>query len=269
MILVDGYAADKIAVTDRGLSYGDGVFRTLRMVAGRVQNWHLHYAKLADDCARLALACPDKTLFEQDIAQFTGHHAGVIKLMVTRGDGLRGYAPPAMATPTRISMISALPHVDPARLSVGISARWCQLRLAHQPRLAGIKHLNRLENVLARAEWQDAAIAEGLLLDVAGNVIGGTMSNVFIVNNGVLSTPDLALCGIAGVTRARVLAYAKQLNWQVRITQLSQEAILAADEVMVVNSVIGIWQIRTLADKNWAAGSVTPLLRAYLEGDND
>lgn len=95
------------------------------------------------------------------------------------------------------------------------------------------------------------------------------MSNVFIVNNGVLSTPDLALCGIAGVTRARVLAYAKQLNWQVRITQLSQEAILAADEVMVVNSVIGIWQIRTLADKNWAAGSVTPLLRAYLEGDND
>jgi 4-amino-4-deoxychorismate lyase len=266
---VDGQQAAKISATDRGLSYGDGVFRTMRMVAGRVQNWHLHYAKLADDCARLALICPDKTLFEQDIAQFSEHHAGVIKLMVTRGDGLRGYAPPVISTPTRISMISALPNVDPVHLSAGISARWCQLRLAHQPRLAGIKHLNRLENVLARAEWQDAAIAEGLLLDVADNVIGGTMSNLFIVKQGVLFTPDLALCGIAGVTRARVLAYTTRLNWHVSITQLSMNDVLAADEVMVVNSVIGIWQIHTLDDKKWAAGLVTPLLRAYLEGDND
>ncbi|MFA5172343.1 MAG: aminodeoxychorismate lyase [Sulfuriferula sp.] len=270
MILVNGDACAQVAANDRGLSYGDGVFRTMLMQAGKVQNWSLHYAKLADDCARLALTCPDKSLFESDISFLSSSNlSGVIKLMVTRGVGQRGYAPQPAASVTRISMWSTMPQHADDIIHDGIRARWCQLRLGRQPLLAGVKHLNRLENVLARAEWQDADILEGLLSDEAGNVICGTMSNIFVIKGRYLYTPDLSACGIAGVTRARVLDGAASLGLMVKVTALSVADVLAADEVMVTNSVIGIWQIRALAEKTWDAGQFTPLIRAYLEMDHD
>jgi 4-amino-4-deoxychorismate lyase len=270
MVLVNGDASAQVAANDRGLSYGDGVFRTMLMLAGKVQNWSLHYAKLAEDCARLALNCPGKSLFENDILFLaTANQSGVVKLMVTRGAGLRGYAPQSAVTVTRISMWSAMPQYTDTIIHEGIQARWCQLRLGHQPLLAGVKHLNRLENVLARAEWQDADILEGLLLDVAGNVICGTMSNVFVIKGRYLYTPDLSSCGIAGVTRARLLDGAASLGLTAKVTELSKEDVLAADEVMLTNSVIGVWQIRSLGNKIWGAGQFTPLIRAYLEIDND
>ncbi|MEQ1669070.1 MAG: aminodeoxychorismate lyase, partial [Sulfuriferula sp.] len=218
MMLVNGDISAQLAANDRGLSYGDGVFRTMLMRAGNINNWSMHYAKLAKDCMQLALTCPDKSLFENDILYLSAQQDGVIKLTVTRGVGARGYAPTAGAPVTRISTWSALPaHPQHAR-DTGIRARWCQLRLGRQPLLAGIKHLNRLENVLARAEWQDTDILEGLLLDEAGHVIGGTMSNLFIIKGRQLYTPDLTACGIAGVTRDRILAGAGSLGLTASIT---------------------------------------------------
>ncbi len=270
MILVNGDACAQVAANDRGLSYGDGVFRTMLMQAGKVKNWSLHYAKLVDDCARLVITCPDKSLFESDISCLSAsNQSGVIKLMVTRGAGLRGYAPQPAVTVTRISMWSAMPQYSDNIIHEGIRARWCQLRLGRQPLLAGVKHLNRLENVLARAEWQDADILEGLLLDEAGNVICGTMSNIFVIKGRYLYTPDLSACGIAGVSRARVLNGAASMGLMAKVTALSVTDVLAADEVMLTNSVIGTWQIRTLAEKTWDAGQFTPLMRAYLEMDHD
>lgn len=269
MILINGDMQARLAANDRGLSYGDGVFRTMQMRRGKVKNWSLHYEKIANDCIQLALNCPDKLLFEKDISQLLARQNGVIKLMVTRGVGTRGYAPTIAAAVTRISMWSALPSHPENTSDAGIRARWCQLRLGRQPRLAGIKHLNRLENVLARAEWQDTDILEGLLLDEAANVICGTMSNLFIIKGRQLYTPDLSACGVAGVTRDRILAGAGSLGLTAKITQLSIADVLAADEVMVVNSVIGVWQIRALAEKCWEAGHFVPLIRAYLEEDDD
>ena len=269
MILINGDAQAQLAPNDRGLSYGDGVFRTMLMYAGKIKNWSSHYEKLANDCAQLTLNCPDKSLFENDINKLSEHQNGVIKLMVTRGVGARGYAPVAAIPVTRISMWAALPLHPESACEAGIRARWCQLRLGRQPLLAGIKHLNRLENVLARAEWQDADILEGLLLDEAGNVIGGTMSNIFIIKGRQIYTPDLTMCGIAGVTRDRILAGMGSVGLTAKITQLSIADVLAADEVMVVNSVIGVWQIRELAEKRWGAGHFVPLIRAYLKEDYD
>jgi 4-amino-4-deoxychorismate lyase len=270
MILVNGDASAQVAVNDRGLSYGDGVFRTMLMQAGKVKNWSLHYAKLVDDCAKLALTCPNRPLFENDISFLSSlNKSGVIKFIVTRGVGQRGYAPQPAASVTRISMWSTMPLYADKIVHDGIRARWCQLRLGRQPLLAGVKHLNRLENVLARAEWQDADILEGLLLDEAGNVICGTMSNVFVIKGRYLYTPDLSVCGIAGVTRARILDGAASMGLMAKVTALSMADVLAADEVMVTNSVIGVWQIRVLAEKTWAAGQFTPLIRAYLEMDHD
>jgi 4-amino-4-deoxychorismate lyase len=131
------------------------------------------------------------------------------------------------------------------------------LRLASQPRLAGIKHLNRLENVLARAEWNSPEFAEGLLLDPYGHVVEGTMCNLFLVRDGVVCTPDLAGSGVAGVQRARVLAGAPELGYEVRVAQFSMADVFSSDEIFLVNSVIGLWPVRKLEGRQWLVGPAT------------
>lgn len=145
-----------------------------------------------------------------------------------------------------------------------MTARVCDLRLGWQPRLAGIKHLNRLENCLARAEWNDADIHEGLLLDQAGNAIGGTMSNLFIVYQGRLLTPDLTRCGVAGVTRVRLLHRARAEGLAVEICDFDLNRVLAADEVMFTNSLIGLWHVRRLDEREWGRPVISQRLAEWL-----
>jgi 4-amino-4-deoxychorismate lyase len=136
--------------------------------------------------------------------------------------------------------------------------------LGRQPRLAGIKHLNRLENVLARAEWQDPAIREGLLCDDMNAVISGVTSNLFIVKEGGLQTPDLTRCGVAGVARSRILRAAHQRGIDVEVTRITPDAVLDADEVMLCNSVQGIWRVATLEEKNWSPAGWSETLNGWL-----
>ena len=270
MILINGDTAAAISAADRGLSYGDGVFRTMTMLAREPRNWSLHYHKLSDDCARLGIMCPPKEIFAADLAQIFAQEQGcVVKIIVTRGAGARGYGVSGKMAPTRIVISSALPAYSAEYLSAGISARLCDLRLSRQPQLAGIKHLNRLEQVIARSEWNDPAIAEGLLLDEAGWVIGGTMSNVFIIRRRQLFTPLLTGSGVAGVTRARIMALAPRLGLTVSVTHIDLTALMAADEVLLCNSVIGLWSVRELAGKCWDTGQFAPAIRALLESDDD
>jgi 4-amino-4-deoxychorismate lyase len=133
------------------------------------------------------------------------------------------------------------------------------LTLAHQPALAGIKHLNRLENVLARAEWNDRRIAEGLLCDAAGHVIGGTMTNVFIAKDGALATPALARCGVAGVTRERLIEAAREHGVTCAIADLSWRELMDADEIVLVNTLAGAWPVREV---DGSARTPGPLARA-------
>ena len=266
MILVNGEAAACVDPRDRGLAYGDGVFRTLRIEAGVPLWWDDHYAKLSADCAALALRCPADEMLRGEACRVAADGSGVVKIVVTRGSGARGYA----ASPgeaTRVVMAAPLPpHAAPGA-ALDIRARWCRLRLARQPQLAGVKHLNRLENVLARAEWDDPDIFEGLLCDDTGAVIGGVMSNVFWMSAGQLFTPDLSACGVAGVARARVLRAASRLGLTTRIERLPSAAILAADEVMICNSLIGIRRVARLDDKTWAPAGWTDTLNTALYED--
>ena len=249
---VNGKPGNSISIRDRGLLYGDGVFRTLRVTLGKAQHWPLHYQKLQHDCAALGIICPDAALLSAELNDLIALHPdGVVKLIVTRGEGVRGYAPPAYAKPTHLWDVSPLPDYPADWATYGIKARLCQLHLSHQPRLAGIKHLNRLENVLAAAEWNDVDIAEGILLDISGNVIEGTRSNLFMVSTGTLLAPDLSLCGVAGLQRERVMEWAATHNMPCRVDQFELEELLAADEVFLVNSVIGLWPVRELQERSW------------------
>jgi 4-amino-4-deoxychorismate lyase len=268
MILLNGQPAERIDARDRGLAYGDGVFRTLRMQAGQPVWWSDHYLKLVTDCAALMLRCPDEAVLHSEVCQVAAAGSEVVKIVITRGVGARGYAPTGGEAVTRLVMAAPLPAHARDDAPQAITARWCNLRLAQQPRLAGIKHLNRLENVLARAEWDDPAIVEGVLCDTDGMVVGGVMSNLFWARDGVLFTPDLGQCGVAGVARTRLLRAAARRGIPTRIERLPPAAILAADELMICNSLIGVRRVARLGDATWSPAGWTDTLNTALYEDN-
>ena len=269
MILVNGRPADSIDARDRGLAYGDGVFRTLRTRDGEPIWWRDHYAKLAADCAALMLACPDAAGLRAEVCRVAEAGDSVVKIVLTRGAAARGYALPPEQASTRIVLSTPLPAHAQAAAPDDVAARWCALRRARQPRLAGIKHLNRLENVLARAEWDDPAIFEGILCDGDGMLVGGVMSNLLWVRDGVLFTPDLSQCGVAGVARARLLRAAERRGIPTRIDRFPPAAILAADEVMICNSLLGVRRLARLDDATWVPAGWTDTFNTALYEDLD
>ena len=270
MILVNGVRSDSVAVTDRGLAYGDGIFRTLLSKKGQPRWWPWHYRKLVHDCAALAIPCPAAAVLEQEMALAASRSGDeVVKIIVTRGSGTRGYAPPQSPSPTRIVMSAAPPEYPEEFSSFGVKVFKCQTRLTSQPRLAGVKHLNRLENVLGRAEWKDPDVPEGLMLDDANNIIGGTMTNLFIVEDGRLLTPELTRCGVAGVTRERVMDAARKHGMACREEPITEARLREAQEALLVNSVIGVWQIRECTGRSWNAGAHVGRVREWIDEEGN
>jgi 4-amino-4-deoxychorismate lyase len=268
MILVNGTPGEHVQVNDRGLMYGDGVFRTLLIRAGKPFCWQRQYAKLRADCQALNITCPSSELLEQELAVIGAAEPDcVAKIMLTRGHGARGYAPILSMPSTRILSSAQIPIYPNQYLDQGVEVHVCNFLLSRQPRLAGIKHMNRLENVMARMEWDDPALAEGLLLDTEGNVIEGTMSNLFMVKESTLFTPDLSQSGVAGVTRDRIMALAPALGLSLAVGNYSLDYLLESDEVLLCNSVIGVWQVRVCREKRWEPGCLTPKLRSLLTNE--
>lgn len=264
LTLINGQQSASIGVTDRGLQYGDGLFETIAVADGRISLWDRHLERLAEGCRRLAIVMPDRQLLRDEVQRVAGNGArAVVKIILTRGSGARGYRPDGSALPTRIVQGIPWPKLPEAAGRDGVHVRWCTMRLARQPRLAGLKHLNRLEQVLARAEWRDE-YAEGLMCDSAGLVIEGTMSNLFIVRQGVLTTPDLSESGVAGVVRAEVLARAPTLGIPVAVQAVTPAMVEAAEELFLTNSLVGVWPIRQLETRNYVVGKITQTLQQAL-----
>lgn len=247
-MLVNGAPGNTINAEDRGLAYGDGVFRTLRMQDGHPLCWERQYAKLQHDCNAIKIPCPAALLLFSELQQLGRTQAdGIAKIIITRGVSARGYTPPAQPEATRILSVTPVFSYPAEYAKQGVRVHVCKLRLSHQPLLAGIKHLNRLENVLAAGECQDADMPEGLLSDSTGNVVSGTRSNLFVLRSGILRTPDLSRCGIAGVQRDRVLDWARQRGVTCQVTDFDLAELEQADEIFLVNSVFGLWPVRELA----------------------
>lgn len=269
MILVNGVATDSVAVTDRGLAYGDGVFRTLLVGQGGPRWWPRHYRKLARDCDALAIPCPPEELLSREIGLAAGAANAVVKLIVTRGSGQRGYAPPQTVSPTRIVMSAPVTSYPEEFARDGIKVHWCRTRVASLPRLAGVKHLNRLDNVLARAEWNDDAVPEGLMRGEDDNIIGGTMTNLFIAEDERLITPKLSTCGVAGVTRERIIETGRRRGLDCREEVITQARLIGAQEVLLVNSVIGVWPVRECAGHGWKPGPFSGRVKEWLDEEHD
>ncbi len=259
-ILINGKPTNQIPVTDRGLHYGDGLFETIVVKAGKLLCWDTHLARLLAACQQLNLHFDNVQLLTDEATNMAQDmESGVIKVILTRGSGGRGYAPPVESTITRIVCRYPASHFPVHIVDAGIAVRICATRYGHQPALAGMKHLNRLEQVMARAEWTDEHIAEGIVLDIDDNVIEGTMSNVFLVINGELITPDLTQCGINGVVRQKLLE-----NAEVTIRQVSLQELLSAEEVFLCNSVIGLWPVTRINDTVLKPGKLSMNLKQML-----
>ncbi len=247
-MLINGAPGNTINAEDRGLSYGDGVFRTLLIQSGRPVCWERQYAKLQQDCHALKISCPSALVLLSDLQQLgKTQNEGIAKIIITRGISARGYAPSAQSEVTRIISVTPATTYPVSHAKQGVRLHVCKLRLGHQPLLAGIKHLNRLENVLASSEWQGQDFQEGLLHDISGHVIGGTRSNLFMLRGNVLYTPNLSRCGVAGVQRARVMDWAKQHGVSCNVADIRPEQLMLADEIFLVNSVFGLWPVCELA----------------------
>ena len=273
--LINGSFDDAISPLDRGFAYGDGVFRTLVMRNGIPDYWHSHYQKLVADCSAIGIVCPSAELLMDDLQQlFLLDELMVAKIIITRGEGNRGYTPPAITAPTRVMIKSNLPEYPEVHFTEGVHLCVCETRLATQPKLAGIKHLNRLENVLARMEWQDANIAngivEGVMLDMEDAVIECTAANIFARFGDTLITPALNSCGIAGITRQRILDIAHTLSLKTFIERLDLNKLYSADEMIICSSLYGAWQVRSIQQanieqKSWPAGKLAANIRAALK----
>jgi 4-amino-4-deoxychorismate lyase len=174
-----------------------------------------------------------------------GH--GVLKILVSRGGSERGYAPPPNPDVTRVLGWFPGPVHGLEHRRDGIETRVCETRLGHNPRLAAIKHLNRLEQVLARAELAQSGTPEGIMLDLDGNVVAGSMSNLFLIRSASLVTADLGCCGVAGIVREIVLERAGEWNLKPEIRKVALQDVQRADELFFSNSIIGIWPVRGMA----------------------
>lgn len=262
--LVDG-RDQQVDPADRGLAYGDGLFETMAARDGRIAHLDRHLSRLETGCERLGFAAPPRRLLEFELDEILpADGRWLVKLIVTRGPGARGYAPPVSPSPTRIVGLMPWPDRPIAHYTHGIGLVTLTFRLATNPALAGLKHLNRLEQVLARTELAKHDAEEGLLLDNRDFVIGGTSSNLFFVTGTTLTTPNLDRCGVAGIMRALVLDHADLAHLDVSIRDVKLSELEAADEIFVTNAVIGIWPVRRLDGKLFEPGSATRRLQALL-----
>jgi len=260
--LINGEANSTISSEDRGLMYGDGLFETMAVVAGQIPLWPLHWARLQRGCERLSLPCPPVDVLQQEIAQLIQDiDRAVLKIMLTRGIGGRGYLAPSTPHVTRILQRYPWPDSPRSYWESGVKVIFCQQPLARQAGLAGIKHLNRLEQVLARSEWDDPSIQEGLLADTQGDIVEAISHNVFIVNGQELLTPDLRFCGVEGVMREYILGLVKEMALSVQVTSITREDVLAADAVFLCNSVHGIWPVCDIEGKQLQPNPVVCKLR--------
>ena len=256
-MLVNGESSQVIPADNRGLQYGDGLFETALLVGGRVRFLDDHLNRLFTGCDRLGIERPEEQTLRSEIAEVTAEtDRGVLKIIVTRGAGGRGYRPTGSMSSMRVV---ALHPLNPAPKGA-LRLRWCDIRLGRNARLAGIKHLNRLEQVLAQSEWREGEADEGLMLDTEGEVVCATSANVFAVRDGALITPDLRFCGVHGVMRAQVLKAAVKLRLAVSEEPLWPHDLVTASEVFITNAVRGIRSAASLDSLQWSDTSVATRL---------
>ncbi len=266
---LDGRPDAAVSADDRAVQYGDGLFETVAIRDGTPRLWNYHVERLQTGAARLGLAAPAESALRSglhaalDQAQAERKRC-VAKIILSAGQGPRGYRRAGDAPATLLTGIAEARRLPDSCHRDGVDLRLCNTRLAVQPQLAGMKTLNRLEQVLARNEWSDDAVFEGLTLDTDGRVICGTMSNVFLITGQTLATPAISRCGVSGVMRRHVLALLDGAHIECHVRDVDVGELWAADSVFISNSQFGILPARRCGHHAWQAGETFRRLEALI-----
>ena len=265
-VWVNGRPDAALSPVERGLHYGDGLFETVACLGGRPRFLDLHLERLRGGCARLGIQFPEPDELSREILSLAaGPERAIVKLLLTRGPALvRGYRTTGAEQPTRLALRYHWGEEDPRLAADGVQVRTAALRLAENPALAGLKHLNRLEQVLARREWSDGNIAEALMFSATGSLISGVMSNVFLVEGGRLRTPRLDRCGVAGVMRQVVLREAARAGIAAEESRLESADLARTRELFLTSAVIGLRPVRSIDGRACEVGVVTRELQRRL-----
>jgi len=260
--LVNGELSQRVSAADRGLHYGDGLFETIAVIDGQPRFWQGHMDRLAAGCERLDLpVTPQAVLLREVQTVSAGRSNCMVKILLSRGASNIGFRPKPVVEASRIVCSFPWPATEGQPEILGVTARICDLRLGIQPELAGINHLNRLEQVRARAEWNDDSIHEGILLDREDHVVSAIRSNIFLVCGGLILTPRLDRCGIRGVMRAAILAAFRERCEQRRI---GIDMLPEADEIFICNTLHGVYPVTRVDHWEYEIGPVTREVQGWL-----
>jgi 4-amino-4-deoxychorismate lyase len=258
---IDGQTANDALRFDRGLHYGDGLFETIDVREGRARFLALHADRLARGSERLGIACDAGAQLTAAARALDGD--GTLKVIVTRGDSVaRGYGTTG-AERARVLRFwyPGAPATRPAKCDVvTLAQRW-----GENPALAGLKHLNRLEQVLARRELAATGADEGLVLASTGRLVSGTMCNVFLYVDERWVTPRVDRCGIAGVMRAVVLREAARAGLSIDEVALDAAVLPRVSAAFFTNVRIGVSPVTRLDGRRLAVPPEVEALRAAIE----
>lgn len=264
-----GRPVESIPIDDRAVQYGDGVFETIAIRDAEPRLWEHHMRRLRRGCERLAIAMPAENILRRDLERALARTTTntvfcLAKLLVTAGSGQRGYrrTPPGN-TNTLIGIFPSRP-LRRAAYQNGVVTMLTMTRISTQPRLAGIKTLNRLDQVLARAEWNSDDILDGLMCDSEDRLICGTRTNVFLVRNNKISTPSLERCGVAGIMRAHIIERLADNDVSCLEADIPSSDLDEIDEVFLSNSQIGVVPVQRCGDRQWPVGECTQSVMALL-----
>lgn len=278
LVQVNGSTAREVSAFDRALHFGDGLFETIACVHGRARFLNLHLERLALGCARLGIQLEEVNsglgpANDSALARLRSEvealaqpvERALVKIIVTRGTALaRGYGVTGAEKATRITFRYGWPPENRSWGQDGVRVRVASLRLGESPALAGLKHCNRLEQILTRAEWSDPEVPEALQFSSSGRLVSGTMTNVFLVQGSRVRTPRVDVCGVAGVMRRVVLREAARVGVAAEECELRAEDLRMAEEVFLTNARVGIWPVRSLEDRTLGVGPVTRRLQEAL-----
>ena len=267
---LDGNSTAVLPIPDRGLDFGDGVFETLLVKQGKLLFSELHLERLERGLQALVLPdCLDAARQHlETAASFIRKQAWswtALRLTVIRGAGQRGYTPSDLSP--RILVVATRLDRDCGKMSAAATLSLADIRLSAQPVLAGIKHLNRLEQVLAAAQTQKEGADEGVVLDQSDFLTSVVAGNLFLVRQGDVLTPELNHCGVIGTRRRLILEkWCPALGLKVREAKLTLGDLSDSEEVFYSNSLQTVRPVARIGNQAWGSFPVCQaLFGQYLE----
>jgi len=267
IVLINGAKQSKISIFNRNVQFGDGLFETCVVENKKILFWVNHFARLNRGCEQLKISKVDESVWLSDVKKalsLCSYDHCVVKLILSRGESLRGYGFKDDIKPVRAVIVSELQKTT---LNNSFCLEYCQSGYDSNPKLAGIKHCNRLEQVLARAGLKSD---EGIMLDENHNVISVTQGNIYAIHGNTLITPKLDKCGVEGTRRDVILDLAKLLGIKVKVDTLSVKELGQANEVFISNSIIGIQSISQIGDISFSENLITKKIKdAFMEKRED